>query len=205
MKKVIIALAALAASSAAVAGPKWTYVDAGFVAQSTSEALAGTKDSQGYELTGSFGFDIWHVNGTWGQDETKFVGSTPKTEVDYWRIGGGVHPAVTDNTDFVAEIAYVGWEIKDTSPKVEPDAFEVLIGVRSMVADSLELSAGLATQFGSTDTGGDDDFANFIPSLGGQYFFTDNISVNLEYNWLGTQDIVLGSKDSAKFGVRWSF
>jgi hypothetical protein len=206
MKKVIIALAALAASSAAVAGPSWTYVDGAYIQQSSSEELAGIKSSKGYEFAGSFGFlETWHVNALYGNDESKpLTGSS--TEVDYWRIGAGAHPAITDNTDFVAEIGYTQWDVKDANPSVEPNAVDLVVGVRSMITDQFELNGYVTTQVGSSDFGGsDDDFTIFVPSVGGQYFFTDNFSVNMSYEWGSTQNIVLGSKDSATFGVRWSF
>lgn len=207
MKKAIIALAAMAASSAALAGPSWTYVDGGYSQQSSFEAN-GVKSIDGYDLTGSFGFaGIWHINGTWGT-ATVDVGSD--IDIDRYRIGGGVHPAITDSTDFVAEVGYTSWDAKDDLG-IEPDAFDLTLGVRSMVSDALELNAFLATNIGSTDTGGDDDFTNFSPSLGGQYFFTENLSVNLSYTWGDVQStLVQGAASSAKadttrFGVRWSF
>jgi hypothetical protein len=205
MKKVIIALAALAASSAAVAGPSWTFVDGAYIQQSSAESL-GVKSSDGYEFSGSFGFlETWHVNGLFGNDTTKFNTAQADTELDYWRIGAGAHPAITDNTDFVAEIGYTQWDVKDADPSVEPNAVDLVVGVRSMITDQFELNGYVTTQVGSTDFGGDDDYTNFVPSVGGQYFFTDNFSVNMSYEWGSTQNLVLESKDSASFGVRWSF
>ena len=204
MKKSLLAVAALTFSGAALAGPKWTYIDAGYIGQSSAEEVLGTKDSEGYELEGSFGFlDIWHVNGLYGNAETKFVGGG-SDEVDYYRIGAGVHPAITDTTDLVAELGYIQWDVKGAN--AEPDAIDLVIGVRSMLTERFELNAFLTTQIGSSDLGSsNDDFTIYVPSVGGQYFFTDNFSVNLSYEWGSTQNIVLSSKDSARFGVRWSF
>ena len=208
MKKVMIALAAMGLSSAAMAGPSWTYLDIGYAESSSSEELAGTENISGYDLTGSFGFGIWHINGTYGTTSTELT-SGPDVDVDRYRIGAGVHPAITDSTDFVAEIGYTGWEIDSgTPPDAEPDAIDLTLGVRSMVTDQFELNAFLATQIGSSDFGSsDDDFTNLAPSVGGQYFFTDNISVNVNYTWNDVQSLAVGSLtgDTARFGVRWSF
>jgi opacity protein-like surface antigen len=205
MKKLVIALAAMGLSSAAMAGPSWTFVDLGYAEASSSEELGGTEDISGYDLTGSFGFaGIWHINGTYGTISAEPV-SGSDVDVDRYRIGVGVHPAITDSTDFVAEIGYTAWEV-DVEGDPEPEAIDLTLGVRSMITDQFELNGFLATQVGSSDFGSpDDDFTNLAPSLGGQYFFTDNLSVNLNYTWGDIQSVVAGSGDTARFGVRWSF
>ena len=209
MKKVMIALASMGLSTAAMAGPSWTFVDLGYAESSSSEELAGTEDISGYDITGSFGFaGIWHINGTYGTITTESVGS-PDVDVDRYRIGAGAHPAITDSTDFVAEIGYTAWEVDaGGGSDPEPEAIDLTLGVRSMVTDQFELNAFLATQIGSSDFGSsDDDFTNLAPSVGGQYFFTDNISVNVNYTWNDVQSLAVGSLtgDTARFGVRWSF
>ena len=211
MKKVIITLAALAASSAAVAGPSWTYVDGAYTRSSSLEA-AGTDKAQGYELEGSFGFaNIWHVAGVYGSAETETLGDGGDLEIeDYYSIRGGVHPAISDSTDFVAEIGYTGWSVKSPAGiTVDPKAYDLTVGVRSMLSDRFELNGFLTYQSGDTDSDGDDKFQIFAPTLGGQYFFTDNFSVNLAYTWGDIQSTVLAAgaavADTGRFGVRWSF
>ena len=59
MKKLMIALAALAMSGTAVAGPSWTYVDLGYLVGDSAQKDAET---EGLGLRGSFGFaNMWHV------------------------------------------------------------------------------------------------------------------------------------------------
>ncbi len=201
MKKAMIAVAALAATGTATAGPAWTYIDLGYIQSSTAEAV-GTEDSTGYDLAGSIGFgDMWHAQASWGNQETDSAGGGSLIDVDVYELRAGVHPAITDNTDFVADIGYTKWDVNGGG---KPDAYDIRIGVRSMLADNFEVNATLAAQSGDLDASGT-DFDNLIPTVGGQYFFSDNISVNLEYSWGGTQDVVVGSKDAARFGVRWSF
>jgi len=211
MKKVIIALAAMAASTGALAGPSWTYVDLAYTRSSSLEE-AGTDKSQGYELEGSFGFaNIWHVAGFYGSAETDAVsGGTFEIE-DYYNIRGGVHPAITDNTDFVAEIGYTGWSTKSAGgATADPKAYDLTVGLRSMLSDRFEINGFLTYQSGESDSGAaDDKFQVFAPTVGGQYFFTDNFSVNLAYTWGDIQSTVLAAgaavADTGRFGVRWSF
>ena len=214
MKKVIIALAAMAASTGALAGPSWTYIDGAYLRGSSAEQ-AGTDKVQGYELAGSFGFaNIWHVSAAYGAAENDLGPNAAEVE-DYYNITAGVHPAITDSTDFVAEIGYTGWSLLNTAVNTgttsqDAKAYDLTVGVRSMLSDSFELNGFLTYQSGDTDAGsGPDKFQVFAPTVGGQYFFTDNFSVNLAYTWGDVQSTVvssgLGTADTGRFGVRWSF
>ncbi len=195
MKKAMIAVAAMAATGTATAGPACTYADLGYVESSNFS----DQDTDGYDLSGSLGIgEMWHLQGSWGNQERD-----NGAEVDVYELRAGVHPAITDNTDFVADIGYTKWDIDGANQK--PDAYDIRIGVRSMLADNFEVNATLAAQSGDLDDNASTDFTNLIPTVGGQYFFTDNVSVSLEYSWGGTQETVLGSSDAARFGVRWSF
>ena len=146
MKNAIIAAAALAVSGTAIAGPSWTYVDLGYTRQSSIEdpAIGNNVDkSQGYELTGSFGFgNIWHVGATYGSAEAK-VNNASDIELDkYYDLRAGVHPAITDSTDFVAEIGYTKWETKNAgglNVNNKPKAYDITVGVRSMLSEKFEL------------------------------------------------------------------
>jgi len=195
MKKAILALAATAVTGTAVAGPSWTYVDLGYLRSSSI-----SNDIDGYEVAGSIGFaDMWHAQASYGTQEVDGGG----VEIDkYYSVNVGVHPAITDNTDFVADVGYTKWDIENgNSPKV----YTLGLGVRSMLTEKMELSALLTTQSGDLDAGANDDLTNIVPELGGQYFFTDNVSVNVAYAWGNTEGVVLGTGNQAKFGVRWSF
>lgn len=186
MKKVIILLATMAFSGGAIAGPAWTYVDAGYL-----RANSGDDTADGYSLMGSFGLDIFHVNGEW-------VDGTDSDDDDFdgYRIGAGIHPAITDATDLVLEIGYSELSWDDFSN--DPSWIDLTLGVRSMISDSFELNSSIVTEMGDSDTGSDDDFTEIILNVGGQYFFTDNISLNAT--------VGVGSENNvAKFGARWSF
>ena len=203
MKKAMIVVASMAFSGAAVAeGPAWTYVDGGLIFTDS----AGEDTSTGGAITGSFGFDLFHVNARY------LDVSDVATDVDFSaaRIGAGIHPAITDSTDLVVEIGYTDAEIDLPSgtgfSDPEPSGVDLQFGVRSMLADNLELNATVLFFYGDTDTPGDDDLQETGLRIGGQYFFTDNFSVNASatQGWLADNGN-LESGDSIQVGGRFSF
>lgn len=205
MKKAMFAAAALAFSSAATAGPSWTYVDLGVVLTES----AGEDTSAGGRLTGSFGFDLFHVSASYAtiSDAVDFGGDTD--DYDTYRVAAGIHPAITDNTDMYVELGYVGGEYDDAD--AEPDAFDITAGVRSMITDNFELGAAAVLLVGDGDDfpglDDDDDVQDTGLRLSGQYFFTDNFSVNVT----ATQGLSLetgnlnGNGDSIQIGGRFSW
>ena len=215
MKKAMIAVAAMAVSGAATAGPAWTYVDGGIVfTESTGDTPVGAK------LTGSFGFDLFHVNGSYTTisdsiDVTEIEDITDQIDdsddYDVWRIGAGIHPAITDNTDMFLEIGYSSGEGDNSD--VEPDGIDFTAGVRSMITDNFELGAAAVLVIGDADFCGpgstdncDDDVQDTGLRVFGQYFFTDNFSLNVT----ATQGVSIetgniGGGDSFQVGGRWSF
>jgi hypothetical protein len=194
MKKVLITLAALALSGTAMAGPSWTYVDLGYI---TGDS--GDESTDGVGLRGSFGFgEIWHVEAGYADIDRMGGKSKGGEDVSAYYIRGGIHPALTDNTDFVADIAYgVSDDDDGSSDNPEPDAFQLRTGVRSNIGN-VELRSFISLAFGSEDTGGDDDFRSVNYSVGGQYNFSDAWSV-------GADATVGDFADEIDLYVRWSF
>jgi len=189
MKKAMIAVAALAFSGAAAAnGPAWTYIDAGAVFVDS-----GDDQTTGGAIEGSFGLDLFHVNGSYVlfQDVEGLGDDGEEDDLDGFRVGVGIHPAITDSTDLVVEVGYSTFSADDSD--ADPDAIDLTLGVRSMITDQLELNAFVVTARGDTDTDAG-DFQDAGISIGGQYFFTDNFSVNAS-----------GSEDVSQIGVRFSF
>jgi len=200
MRKALVALAAMAVSTGALAGPSWTYVDLGVILGDG----ASDEDVTGYGVRGSFGFaNIWHIQadiGGWEQNGGKGSGGE---DVTLYTLRGGIHPAVTDNTDFVLDISYVGAEADDGSVKIKPKAYGVRTGVRSNVG-KLELR-GFITLASFDDDAGEKTRQTGL-TLGGQYNFSDAWSVGLD------QDVSLISSgfsgvanDLTNLYVRWSF
>jgi hypothetical protein len=221
MKKLLLGLAAMALSSVAMAGPNWTYLDLGIVLADSE----GKDTAAGAALTGSFGLDLFHGNLTYtaisdAQSRTVPAGggggpiattgcanapagvSCKGDDYDSIRVGVGIHPAVTDSTDMFVEIGYTDGSYDDA--KQDPDAIDLTFGVRSMITDTFELSAAAILADGSSDVGGDDDVQDAGFRFGGQYFFSDAISVNATVTQ-GTSVQTGAGDDYFQIGGRWNF
>jgi len=207
MKKLIIAAAAMAVSTGALAGPSWTYVDLGYVFGNSD--LATGEDTSGAALRGSFGFgNIWHIQAAVAGGEIN-GGKSPDfqgTDFSSYEIRGGIHPAVTDNTDFVLDIGYTGSELEfcNTQPcdndKTKPSAFDIRTGVRANVGQ-LELRSFLSWNFvdsDSSDNTFDGEGQTLSYAVGAQYNFSDAWSVGIDTE-------ILDSDNLSDLYVRWSF
>ncbi|HHQ14224.1 MAG TPA: hypothetical protein ENK16_04290, partial [Chromatiales bacterium] len=111
--------AALAFSGAAVAaGPSWTYLQLGYVQADSVEtkqvnpATSTDFETNGLDIVGSLGFmGIGHGRiGYRDIDSKDWTGELgmPGNKLSFsnYELAIGVHPEVTENTDFVAEIQY---------------------------------------------------------------------------------------------------
>ena len=211
MKKLIIAAAAMAVSTGALAGPSWTYVDLGLVFNNYSPDA--DEDSVGYALRGSFGFaDLWHVQAAVASTELNGGKSKGGADITLYDIRGGIHPAVTDNVDFVLDIGYEGGEAKtnDGSEKLKPSRYDVRTGVRADVG-KLELRSFISigqTDFDSKTCGPTADKSckgrDIRYSVGGQYNFSDAWSLGADYI-VNAGDTDVGAQGATNVYVRWSF
>jgi hypothetical protein len=193
MKKALITMAALATSTSVMAGPSWTYVDLGIQFADT-EIVTG-EDTIGYVLGGSFGFgSLWHIAADITQTEVNGgKGKDFGFDDTSYELRGGIHPAVTDNTDFVLDIGYTGqeWEF-DGADKIKPTNFDIRTGVRSNVGN-LELRAFVALVQSDLDSDVDDfdgKGRDFTFTVGGQYNFSDAWSVGVDHLVGGGQDFI---------------
>ena len=203
MKKLMIAVAALAISGTAVAGPSWTYVDLGAVIGDSSTKDAET---QGVALRGSFGFgNLWHAQLELAQGETNGGKSNLNgngSDNFIYAIRGGIHPAITDNTDFVLDLGYTDIEDEfafgagNSATKENITALDIKTGVRSNVGP-LELRAFVSLGFvdGEANNAEGRDVSYMV---GGQYNFSDAWSVGADVNLAERGDLM-------DLYVRWSF
>jgi hypothetical protein len=197
MKKLIFLVAAMALSSVAMAGPSWTYVDAGYVLGDSNDNEFTTGDTDGYSATGSLEFfNIFHAGLGYGsidfQDNTS----------DRAGIVLGIHPAITDSTDVYAEIGYT--DIDNDTGFEDGDALSIGTGVRTMIADKLELSAGIS--YTDVDIDNTESTTDMGFNAGGQYFFTDNLGLGVQWTQTDVVDTDdYGQVDLVRLYVRWSF
>lgn len=95
-----------------------------------------------------------------------------------WDAGFGYHRALSDQVDFVAELAYVYFEVDYPQFGSDDDSgLGLAVGFRFAQSEKLELNAGINyVDFG--DRGGDTGFA-----LGALYDVNDKYSVGLSGAW----------------------
>ena len=199
MKKIILAAAALALSTSAMAGPKWTYLDLGYLVADSEE-----NDSDGYRFSGSFGFaELWHVGAAYNDFEIEGGnGNGGGSDGDYLELWAGVNPALTDNTDFVFDVGYLDGSTEQGNTETDFDGYQLRVGVRSYVTDNLELHAFANSR--SIDVDGQaGDLTDVGVNAGGQYFFTENLSVGVDVILNGITGVF--SDDVANFTARYSF
>jgi hypothetical protein len=132
--KLLIALAALTLSGAAVAGAPFTFVDLGYV---TSDA--GDERTDGLALRGSFGFgNMWHVGlGAMSADAGGGKSKAGGADVSGFDVYVGLHPAITDNLDLVVDLGYQSGEVDDGSFKDDVTAILLRSGPRVLFGDKL--------------------------------------------------------------------
>lgn len=212
----IVAAGALLASSAAFAGPKWTYVEGSYTQGSETNPKGGSSSNSisndYYEIGGSLGFaEMYHIGANYVSGTSGNQPSTTKDwDFDGYEVNFGVNPAITDDTDFVTNIFYTNLDFDSinncSSSCRDTDGYGVKVGLRSMITDNLEMSAyGVYADY-SIDGDNNNTFADGLTTwavIGGQYYWTEALSVGL--------DAVLGgplqgeSSTALRFSARWSF
>lgn len=184
MRKIAFAgaVAALAAAPlAAVAGPGYTYVGAGYGVIDPD----GGEDLDGFTLEGSVAVhENVHLLAEYVEGEDGPI------ELDRTRIAAGYNMPLNSATDFVGRL---GWSFADIDVGGlggdSDDGFLAQVGVRSMATQELELNAFLNY----------DDLEEEVGiELGGVFNFTPNFGVTAGYSW---SDVI----QTYDVGVRYTF
>ena len=215
--KTIIVIAALTVSGIAIAGPSYTFVDLGYL---TGDA--GDERTDGLGVRGSFGFaGMWHVAGELNALEANGGKDKNGQDISGVTIYGGLHPAMTDNTDLVIDLGFDVFEAETLAGTTGGDnttditAIFLRTGPRALLAgDKLELSAYVSVSIGESEPPGSQpkqDFTNVGLQVGGQYYFTPAISLGVEAEVNGSRSGPSGSStsggndDLVRIFGRWSF
>ena len=190
MKKLILTLAAFGLSSVAMAGPSWTYADLDYL---VGDSMGNNNDVDGFGVRGSLGFaGIWHA-----QLDYFDVDDDPNDSVDGFEFRAGIHPAATDDTDFVLDIGYFDGTFEESGePDLDFDGISLRTGVRSNISDNIELRSFISLTYGDVENV---DFTEISYSVGGQYNFNEAWSVGADAEFNGIEG------DLMNLYVRWSF
>ena len=171
-----ISLLTLAAPAIAD-GPNYNYIEGSYQRVTLDDGFIDI-DGDGFGIGGSVGIaDNWQLIGGYNSTDFDFG-----IDLDQLLIGGGFHTALTPNTDFVANLAYIRLDASALGQSFDDDGYAASIGVRSMVSDKFEL-AGFVQYADLSDSGND-------TSVRGEawYSFTQSFAVGLN---VGTADDVL--------------
>ena len=197
MKKLVLVLAGLALSSAALAGPS-TFAEFALITGGENARNGGGKQN-GFEFAGAWGFnDNWYAGGIAGNYDQRDA-----RDWTYFNANGGYVKSINPKTDLTLEGGFWFGENKDNGDKNKPKVLEAKVGVNTMLADNFSVFGTLSLIGGDTDDGSNnEDISNFIYSLGGAYSFTETISLNVKLvngvNGVNGQDEVL------RIGGRWT-
>jgi hypothetical protein len=171
-----ISLLTLAAPAMAD-GPNYNYIEGSYQRVTLDDGFIDV-DGDGFGIGGSVGIgDNWQLIGGYNSTDFDFG-----VDLDQLLIGGGFHTALTPNTDFVANLAYIRLDASAFGQSFDDDGYAASVGVRSMVSDKFEL-AGFVQYADLSDSGND-------TSVRGEawYNFTQSFAVGLN---VGTAEDVL--------------
>ena len=186
MKNILIALAAFALSSVALAGGhsggsaasglNWNYVDLGISVGDSDEYELSDGDTKGWSVSGVMEFaDKYHLRASVGDLD---LGGE---EADITSIGIGTHTALSGSTDLVLDLIYSDIDAGDGCCVVEDgDSWTLGAGLRSIVFDNLELSAGVT--YTDVDRDDEEGYKDIGFNVGALYSLSDTLGLGLQWS-----------------------
>lgn len=200
MKKSILALALITASSAATAqSPNWNKLDVSYL-DTDIDVNIGEASFDGFGLNGSVALsDNWMLFGDYKAVSEDANGAS--ADLDMFSAGAGFYQSVSDNTDMFATASVERLEVSGSGGGISASdgetGFGLGVGVRSMLTSSFEL-------------GGKVDYVNIDSEdivraqVNAFYYFTDNISLGLGYEMYRPSDADLDI-DTLSASFRYAF
>jgi opacity protein-like surface antigen len=145
-------------------------------------------DGDGFEVAGSYELsERIFLFGEW-QDHSLDQGVDGRVI----EVGAGLAHDFSDKLDFVASLSFVDAEVKSGNFTADDDGLALGGGIRSRVADSVEIDAGL--KYVDFDNAGGDTGL----SVGGRYYFKNSMAV-------GASADFNDNADTLRIGFRWEF
>jgi hypothetical protein len=96
-------------------------------------------------------------------------------EVTTFDLSVGEHSSINENTDLVSTVSYSWIKYDDLVESEDLEAFEFSVGLRSMVAERFELSAGVAYVDVSSNS------PTSYRYLGAAFYATETLSLRVDY------------------------
>ena len=173
---------ALFAAIAAVFAPGLVLAEMNYtnfeVSMIDVELDSANVDGDGFALEGSHELnDRFHLFGEW-QDQSLDFGIDGRS----LELGGGYTHSFSDKLDFVGTVSYIDAELKQGSLTADDDGLGIGGGIRSRVAESVELDASL--QLVDFDESGSDTGYSF----GGHYYFNDSMAIGASADFTDNAD-----------------
>ena len=173
-----LALAGAMASAQAANGPRYTYIEGGYVYTELDDPseFGVDLDGNGYFVAGSWAVtDVVHLFGGYSDSDLKADFGIGSEEVDYTtlNLGVGLNWALNDRIDLVGRAAWVDLEAEFEGEKEDESGFGLSLGVRSMLTDSFEINAAV----NYVNLGSDFDETSF--ALGLVYGVTEMLALTL--------------------------
>lgn len=171
-------LAGAYGSAQAANGPRYTYVEGGYVYTELDDPTGSDTDLDGNGLfvAGSFAVtDVVHLFGSYSDSDLKADFGVGSEEIDYQTLslGVGLNWALNDRIDLVGRAAWLDLEAEADEVNEDESGFGLSLGVRSMLTDSFEINAAI----NYVNLGSDLDETSF--ALGLVYGVTDMLALTL--------------------------
>ena len=201
------ATALVASGTALAAEPQWDYVQLGWI---QGDGRDDDGKAEGFEIKGSFSFlENLHVQLSYADGDIAGFDGGNDADFDGYTLTFGYHLPITanGNTHFFTDISYFDFDFDSNSGSGDNKGWGLGAGVRSVLADRVELLGKLSYNRGDADFAGiDDDYTNTEVKVGARYLWTENLSTGLTVtmNDLLAEQAADGG-DSAVIDVRWAF
>ncbi|HEX9707864.1 MAG TPA: hypothetical protein VGA24_09535 [Steroidobacteraceae bacterium] len=168
VKAMVGGLLLVAAPLAALADDmSYSYIDLGYV----ETDLDNGPTADGFGVRGSVGFaENFFVFGEYTNQDLQGI------DIDQFAVGLGGHLSLTEKLDGVGRVGYLDAEASAGGVSISVDGYLVSAGLRGKVTDDFELE-GHVIHRDLGDDGGDETAF----SIGGRYFFTDQLALGVEY------------------------
>lgn len=170
-----LASALLMTSAFAAEGPRYTYVQAGYVDLEIDGdgGFGGDLDGDGFSIGGSLAVtDMFHLFTEYADIDLDLDNSSIGADYSVFAIGGGINYAMSDTVDLVGRLSYLDAEVEvDTFGSADESGYGIFAGARAMMSPAWEVNGGLEY----SDLGDGIDGTTF--SLGTLYSFTEIFAV----------------------------